>query len=218
MGILITTLSLAIAATNPAGESEYNSDLNLNLGEKHYIGAAAAGSEGSIYFKPGVAINNVKDVTIEGVGKLEFDSSTSLNLGFGFHIAENIRLEVGYYETENDIKNSAALLGAVVTLEQKTFSVMALFDFATYSVWTPYIGVGAVNVDARLTAPGIATTGDDDTSICFCAGIDWALGDSVDLYAEYRTSESTFAHELGIVPSSSDVRNNTVMIGINWRF
>jgi opacity protein-like surface antigen len=218
MVLLITTLSLAIAATNPAGESEYNSDLNLNLGEKHYIGAAAAGSEGSIYFKPGVAINNVKDVTIEGVGKLEFDSSTSLNLGFGFHIAENIRLEVGYYETENDIKNSVAVTGDPWSLDQETISVMALFDFATYSVWTPYIGVGVAISDAKLTAPGQTTTSEDDSTVCFCAGIDWALGDSVDLYAEYRTSESTFAHELGIVPSSSDVRNNTVMIGINWRF
>ena len=217
MGLLITTLSLAIAATNPAGESEYNSDLNLNLGGKHYIGAAAAGSEGSWYFKPGIALNNVKDITIDGV-KIDFDSSTSLSLGFGFHIAENIRLEFGYYESENDIKNSLALVGEAWSLDQETMSLMALYDFTSYGVWTPYIGVGAVMVNAKLTAPGQTTTSEDDTTLCFCAGFDWALSDSVDLYAEYRTSESTFAHELGIVPSSSDVRNNTVMIGINWRF
>jgi opacity protein-like surface antigen len=217
MSLLITTLSLAIAATNPTGESEYNSDLNLNLGEKHYIGAAAAGSEGSVYFKPGVAINNVKDVTIDGA-KIEFDSSTSLNLGFGFHIAENIRLEVGYYETENDIKNSVAVTGDPWSLDQETISVMALFDFATYSVWTPYIGVGVAISDAKLTAPAQTTTSEDDSTVCFCAGVDWALGDSVDLYAEYRTFESTFAYDLIIGAGNADVRNNTVIIGINWRF
>ena len=217
MGLLITTLSLALAATNPAGESEYNSDLNLNLGGNHYIGAAAAGTEGSWYFKPGIALNSIKDITLDGV-KIDFDSSTSLNLGFGFHIAENIRLELGYYESENDISNSLELVGDAWSLDQETFSVMALFDFNSSRVWTPYIGVGVVMVDAKLTAPGQTTTSENDTTLCFCAGVDWALSDSVDLYAEYRTSESTFAYDLIIGSGNADVRNNTVMIGINWRF
>jgi opacity protein-like surface antigen len=215
MVLLITTLSLAIAATNPAGESEYNSDLNLNLGGKHYIGAAAAGTEGSWYFKPGIAINNVKDITILDT-KIKFDSSTSLKLGFGFHIADNVRLELDYFNAENDIKDSAALLGATVTLEQETFSVMALYDFTSYRVWTPFIGVGATRTDAKLTVLGLDSDTSDDVAICFCAGFDWALSDSVDLYAEYRTSKPTY--DLGDALGSIDVTNNTIMIGINWRF
>ena len=131
--VLLTTLALAIAAINPAGESEFDTNLNLNLGERYYIGAAAVGSEGSWYFKPGIAINMVDDITVNatalglGILVLGFETSTSLSLGFGVHVAENLRLEFGYFESENDISILGVATGT--TLDQETFSFMALLDF-----------------------------------------------------------------------------------------
>ena len=124
MGLLITTLSLAISATNLTGESQNNSDFNLNLGEKYYINPAAegspaaAGSIGSWYFKPGIALNSVDDISLPAnflnlgldAVTIEFDTSTSLSLGFGVHITDNVRLEVGYFSSENDIKGQLLFL------------------------------------------------------------------------------------------------------------
>ena len=224
MGLLITTLSLAIAATNPTGESEYNSDLNLNLGQKYYISPAAAGSEGSWYFKPSIAINNIDDITVPAnfldlgfsAFTVEFDKSTSLSLGFGFHITENVRLEFGYFESDNDIKNSDVLgVGSNVTLEQETISIVALLDFATGSAFTPYVGGGIAIMDSKLTYTGYSSPGSDDTTMIFCMGLDWALNGNMDIYAEYRMSTPTYEHLDG---SNIDVDNGTLMFGLNWRF
>ena len=223
MGILITTLSLAIAATNPTGESEDNSDLNLNLGQKYYISPAAAGSVGSWYFKPSIAINYIDDINVPAnfldLGNLpfiiEFDKSTSLSLGFGFHITENVRLEFGYFESENDVKNSDLFgIGSNITLEQETISIVALLDFDTGIAFTPYIGGGIAIMDSKLTYAGYSSPRSDDATPIFCVGFDWGLNGNMDFYAEYRISTPTY----DLIPGSIDIDNGTLMFGLNWKF
>jgi opacity protein-like surface antigen len=210
--LALSTVTLAIAAINPTGDVEF--DTTLNLGERHYIQAAAAGSEGSWYFKPGIAINMVNDITVTVVGvgtaTFEFDTSTSLSLGFGVHIAENLRLEFGYFESSNAISVLGIDLGT--DLEQEVISFVGLLDFETGGNWTPYVGAGLAMMDAKLTG-AINTTSADDTTVVLCAGIDWELSPTVDFAAEYRFTAATYEGDFG-----SDVDNSTIFLGINWTF
>jgi opacity protein-like surface antigen len=207
--LALSTLTLAIAAINPTGDVDF--DTTLNLGERHYIQAAAAGSEGSWYFKPGIAINMVNDITVTVVGlgtaTFEFDTSTSLSLGFGVHIAENLRLEVGYFESSNAISALGIDLGA--DLEQEVLSFVGLLDFETGGNWTPYVGAGLAMMEGKITGE-VSTTGSDDTTVVLCAGIDWEISPTVDFSAEYRFISADY--------DGDTVNNNTILLGINWTF
>jgi len=222
---LLTTIALMITATI-SGESDFDSNISINTGERYYIGAEEAGEITSWYFKPSVGFNSIDDTSyVDGVDlySASFDSATAFNLGFGFHISSNLRIEIGYTDTENDVDtfslNGLMLditsAGASLTLEQETISMMFLYDFDTEGSWNPYLGVGIGNVDADLTlvvpALGIdESTSASETAFIFAAGINWGISYNMDLFVEYRMTSWD--------SSGIDIENDTLLVGVNWAF
>ena len=222
---LLTTIALMITATT-SGESEFDSNISINTGEKYYIGAEEPDETSSWYFKPSVGFNFIDDTSlVDGLDlySASFDSSTAFNIGFGFHVSSNLRIELGYTDFENDIDtislNGATLdlttAGVKATLEQETLSAMLLYDFDTEGSWNPYVGVGIGNMDGTVTvtipADGIELVGTgSETAFTFAAGINWEMSGNMDLSVEYRMTSWD--------DSGVDIDNNTLLVGVNWTF
>lgn len=226
---LLTTIALAITATTASGtgESEIDPSLSFNHGEKYYVGAEGADETTSWYIKPSVGWNYINDVSFS-VGldlvSVEFDSDTAFNIGIGFHINNNLRLEFGYTDTDNDIETlringtafNLAAVGVQANLEQETISGMLFYDFDTDGGWNPYVGVGIGNMDGTLnvTVPafglGLVTTG-SETAFMFAAGINWEITHNLDIFAEWRAM--SWDDDL-----AGDIRNNAILVGLSWRF
>ena len=223
---LLTTIALMITATT-LGESEFDSNISINTGERYYIGAEEAGETTSWYFKPSVGFNDIDGINYTFAGDLyegvEFDTATSFNLGFGFHISSNLRIEIGYSDTENDVDSLSfngliidlSSAGAQAGLEQETISAMFLYDFDTEGSWNPYVGIGIGNVDAdiNITVPADAidfNSSISETAFIFAAGINWGISGNMDLFVEYRMTSWD--------SSDIDIDNNTLLVGVNWAF
>ena len=223
---LLTTIALMITATI-SGESDFDSNISINTGERYYIGAEEAGEITSWYFKPSVGFNDIDDIDFTFLGVLvenvQFDTATSFNLGFGFHLNSNLRIEVGYSDTENDVDTVSfnglsidlSTAGAQASLEQETISAMLLYDFDTGGSWNPYVGIGIGNVDAdiNITVPADAidfNSSISETAFIFAAGINWGISGNMDLFVEYRMTSWD--------SSGIDIENDTLLVGVNWAF
>ena len=219
--MILTTLSLTSALALATVDSDFDASLSLDSGTAYYVSPGAAGSEGSWYFKPGLGINMLDDLEFtDGVDNvtISFDNSSSLNLGLGMHVSDNMRLEVSYMEADNDIEgattNGVAEDVAGLGVEQELITIQALFDLNPTEELSFYVGGGLTMADLSITAGSLtADTGADDTAFHFTAGLTWQTGD-FNVVAEYRMFSASYEIE-GV---EVDADNSTLFLGLKWYF
>ncbi len=108
------------------------------------------------YLKGGLGYGAHTDLDItEGiVGDTEAEANGVFNLGLGFHIDDNWRLELDGTSMYNDHGGISNTPASFAKLRTDALMINALYDFNDFGKWAPYVGagVGLVRSDATLSS------------------------------------------------------------------
>lgn len=140
------------------------------------------------------------------------DLDTGFNLGgaIGKKLSSQFDIEFEAFYTESDLSDFNN------TLSTLALNVNLIYNIPLSDRFSAYIGagVGAVYAEAEFGR----FFADDDWSVGYnaVAGVRYSLSANVDLFGEYRYSDTFDDFEL--LGSSAEVNNNDVSIGVRWKF
>ena len=164
----------------------------LGILASSFVAPSFAEEEKGFYFKGGIGITDVSDVTAtvnSSAVSIEIDSGVSFTAGVGYDFGNDVRTEIGYDKTTGDISKIAGSSSSA-DVDASNFSASVFKDFSGGdSKFTPYVGagIGSTQIDVgTLTINGTSYTGSDSnaTSYGLTLGTDYELNDSSTLFVE----------------------------------
>lgn len=169
-----------------------------------------------------------QDADLSGAG---IDTSVATDPGwsglaaFGYRYGNNFRAEVetAYRNSRVDsISGSSSPSGDITAWSTM---INGLYDFKSRSPFTPYLGLGLgvarVNYDG-VTPIGGSRINDSDNVLAYqgIAGVSYALGDNVDLTADYRYlrgDDPDLTTESG-TSVGTEFSEQRIILGLRWSF
>ena len=156
---------------------------------------ASAQQTSGWYVGGGLGANWLRDSDVGGGGvatsKAEFDTGWAGILSGGYGLGNGIRLELELGYRNNDVDKVAGTSGRG-DVTQWSLMGNAIYDFATGTAFTPYVGIGLggvrVDVDGGGTFAGGRTISDDDTVFAYqgLLGVAYAIAPQWKLDLGYR--------------------------------
>ena len=189
--------------------------------------AASAAETPGLYLGAGGGADWLQDMDLRGgtAAGAPFSSNIDSDTGWaaigtlGYRLGNGWRTEIegGYRHNDGNAFNGAINANT----EVRTWDAMTnvLYDFDLGSPIRPYVGVGvgAVNVDAKVGGLG----SDDDWAFGYqgIAGVEYAVSDTVALFTDYRYMAT---QGLNVNPGTGGIndeyRSHTVLAGLRWTF
>lgn len=156
------------------------------------------------------------DFSNGGVGNdIDSDVGYAAIGSLGYRYGNGLRTEIEGGYRNNDGETGGA------NVETQAWNAMAnvLYDFDTGIPLRPYLGVGAGAVNVDLDVDGVGS--DDNWAFGYqgIAGAEYALNDTVALFADYRylATEGLDANP-GAGSLRDEYRSHTALAGVRWTF
>lgn len=187
--------------------------------------AASAAESPGLYLGAGGGADWLQDMDLRGGAAAPLSSQIDSDTGWaaigslGYRFGNGVRTEIEGGYRHND--GNALIGNGKVNTEVRAWDAMTnvLYDFDLGSPIRPYVGVGvgAVNVDAKVGGVG----SDDNWAFGYqgIAGVEYALSDSLALFTDYRYLSTA---GLNVNPGTANVHDeyhsHTVLAGLRWTF
>lgn len=199
----------------------------VTLGVTLGIAAPALAAGEGFYIGGGAGLHMPDDSDVSGPGfsnnvDLENDWGAIGALGYAFGNGFRVEGEIGYRTSEVDSVDGAAASGDV---DATSFMANVLYDIATGTAFTPYLGVGlgAVRVDVdNATTVGGSTWDDSDTVLGgqAIAGLSYALSDRLDLFGQYAylLTDDVEGNLANGTSAEGEYDSHNLFVGLRFRF
>jgi len=190
---------------------------------------ASAQQTSGWYVGGGLGANWLRDSDVGGGGvatsKAEFDTGWAGILSGGYGLGNGIRLELELGYRNNDVDKVAGASGRG-DVTQWSLMGNAIYDFATGTAFTPYVGIGLggvrVDVDGGGTFAGGRTISDDDTVFAYqgLLGVAYAIAPQwkLDLGYRYFASADPSFKTNDNLKVDAENRNHTVLLSLRYEF
>lgn len=217
-------LAAAALLAGPAAQAQ-DSDMGYSTG-------GAGADLGRFYIEPRVGVSFLESQDFDAPGlsgeEATFDIGLMGGMSFGYHVTENIRVEVEGTASTNDVEEVEPLPQGVPQGAERLGDLVAYggfanvgYDFDIGSMFTPFVAVGGgvLRVSTRFDA---LTVDDTDTVPAYQAraGVLWNATESTGLGVAYRyqaaITDPEFDGPAGKV--ESEFRSHAVELSLRYRF